>query len=431
MQLLETLPWADPINMARGIPNSEEKWIFLFSGLQYPYTGRFSILALHSDDEIQSDNFSEIADKLTSEREKFDNAWFGYFGYGLKNCVEELTKDVKSIIDMPDLWLFRCNLIIIFDHEMREINVWGKNREQLINLPHPSFSPQNDSAKIAKLSSNMTKSEYLNKVSEIKSAIKNGDLYQANLTRKFYGELENEINHIDLFAKLCTISPSAYSAYVKFGDTHILSSSPERFIQMDRKGFAETRPIKGSAPRFHNVTEDKTSKGKLANSEKDKSENLMIVDLMRNDFSRSCEIGSVNTLRLFDITSYSTIHHMSSTVEGQKRPDISTIEFIKNAFPPGSMTGAPKIRAMETCSNLEQIGRGIYSGAIGWFGGDGSCDLSVTIRTVICQGKKFEFQVGGAIVNDSNEEMELEETIFKAKAISQILNIEKEDLEAL
>lgn len=157
----------------------------------------------------------------------------------------------------------------------------------------------------------------------------------------------------------------------------------------------------------------------------------MIVDLMRNDLSRSCEIGTVRTESLFDISTYATVHHMASTVTGLRRSDVTPLELVAQCFPPGSMTGAPKIRAMELCSALEPRARGIYSGAIGWFGGDGSVDLSVVIRTLVVQGERFEFQVGGAIVHDSTPEGEWEETLVKARGISLALGIEEEKLRRL
>lgn len=193
-------------------------------------------------------------------------------------------------------------------------------------------------------------------------------------------------------------------------------------MNIDAIGNITTRPIKGTAPRGADEKSDTELRRKLSESEKDRAENLMIVDLMRNDLARSCVTGSIKTESLFDITTHATIHHLSSTVSGKKSENYSTIEAVKSAFPPGSMTGAPKIHAMNLCSHLEQQARGVYSGAIGWFGGDGSCELSVVIRTLIIKDKKFEFQVGGGIVADSTPEKELDELINKAKGIMLALN---------
>jgi anthranilate/para-aminobenzoate synthase component I len=227
------------------------------------------------------------------------------------------------------------------------------------------------------------------------------------------------------------ISPAPYSAILKLDDKFIISSSPERFVHVSSDGKVDTRPIKGSAPRFEDAAKDTESKRQLQISEKDRAENLMIVDLSRNDISRHCEKGSVKVEGLFEVTSYATVHHMASTVKGRKKQESTTLDLIKGCFPPGSMTGAPKIKAMQLCSELENVKRGVYSGAIGWFGGDGSADLSVVIRTIIIDCDKFEFQVGGAIVADSIAEKEFEESILKAKAMAKALNIDIGKLESL
>jgi anthranilate/para-aminobenzoate synthase component I len=277
----------------------------------------------------------------------------------------------------------------------------------------------------------MTKEEYLEHVTQIKESIRNGDLYQANLTRKFYGQFNHNIEGLGLFLKLCKHSPSPYSAFLKHGDLCVLSSSPERFIHIDSKGEAEIRPIKGSAARSNDNYVDNQLKEQLKNSIKDQAENLMIVDLSRNDLSRNCDLGSVKVTKLFDITSYATVHHMSSAIKGRKSPKSSTLQLVQGCFPPGSMTGAPKIKAIELCSKIEKQERGIYSGAIGWFGGDGSTDLSVVIRTLIIEKQKFEFQVGGAIVSDSDPYKEWEETMTKAQGLIKALGLSEKTLQAL
>lgn len=200
---------------------------------------------------------------------------------------------------------------------------------------------------------------------------------------------------------------------------------------MDSAGKTEARPIKGSAPRAADPVADAAIAAALATSEKDRAENLMIVDLMRNDLARGCEIGSVKTEALFDISTYATVHHMASTISGQRSSHVTPLELVAQCFPPGSMTGAPKIRAMQLCSQLEPRARGVYSGAIGWFGGDGSVDLSVVIRTLVIQQERFEFQVGGAIVHDSTAQGEWEETLTKARGIAKALNLRIEQLSEL
>ncbi len=203
------------------------------------------------------------------------------------------------------------------------------------------------------------------------------------------------------------------------------------FLKIDADGRMAARPIKGTAPRHADPAQDEASREALAASGKDRAENLMIVDLMRNDFSRSSIPGSVKAERLFEVTSHTGIHHMASTVTGQKAPGLSTLEAIMHCFPPGSMTGAPKITAMNLCSALEQDARGVYGGAIGWLGGDGSAELSVVIRTLIVSGDRFEFQVGGGIVSDSAPQREWMETMDKSRGILKALGLPPEAIASL
>jgi len=431
MLFQKKLPWAEPLEMANAVSCGKNPWALLYSGNKTDFTGRFSFLALLPEKEIKGEDFSELEENLTSDLQNFENAWFGYLGYGLKNSLEKLPNDSESNIKAHALWFIRYRLIIVFDHETKTIKAWAKNKNDFKNIPKPESLDLLTAKNYYSLQSNMSKEEYLEKLSQIKESILRGDLYQANLTRKFFGEFKVEPSPFKLFCILSKLSPAPYSAFLNFSDMSVISSSPECFVSLDENGKAESRPIKGSYPRFAEAGEDKKAKEALAHSEKDKAENLMIVDLMRNDFSRSCKPGTVEAKNLFDITSYTTIHHMSSTINGLKKDNISTLQFVKNCFPPGSMTGAPKIKAIELCSQLEKQQRGIYSGAIGWFGGNGTADLSVVIRTLIIQGTVFEFQVGGAIVSDSDAIKEWQETLLKAKAIAETLCITKEELERI
>jgi anthranilate/para-aminobenzoate synthase component I len=207
------------------------------------------------------------------------------------------------------------------------------------------------------------------------------------------------------------------------GERAILSSSPESFLHITQEGTVSTRPIKGTARRSGDATADATIYHELANSTKNRAENLMIVDLMRHDLSHHCESGSIAVEDLFKITEHPHLYHMVSTVTGQKKPEASTLDLIQACFPPGSMTGAPKIAAIRWCQKMEQMQRGIYSGALGWIHSDGSADLSVVIRTLLLDGNRFEFQVGGGIVADSTPESEWEETLTKATGIASTLGI--------
>jgi para-aminobenzoate synthetase component 1 len=417
----QSLPWIEPLTLAAAV--REPYWALLYSGTRTSYSGRYSYLACQLAEKISSNDFSVLKDKLSDAKPLFDNAWFGLLSYGLKNSLEQLPQDEPNWLTLPALLMMRFHTIYQFDHDEKTLTCWSDAKE----IPYTQASTEIQDAlpKVTSFGSPMSEAEYLQKAGTVLEHIKRGDLYQANLTRKFTGEFETAPNYFSVFRELCRVSPAPYSAFFRLDDIYIASSSPELFLRADNKGYVETRPIKGTAPRFSDAARDAQSLQALADSSKDKAENLMITDLMRNDLARTCIPGSVKVEKLFETTSHATIHHMSSTVTGQKASQHTTLDVVEACFPPGSMTGAPKIRAMELCSKLEQLERGIYSGALGWFGGDGGCELSVVIRTLVMKGRKFEFQVGGGIVADSTPEKELQEIVFKSNGIIRCLGLDK------
>lgn len=424
-----TLDWRAPLDYLPALEASGEDFALLYSGLKTSYSGRYSLLALHPQDTVEGEDFPPLAAKLSQDKAPYDNLWLGYLGYGLKHAVEKLPADAPSEIDLPALHMRHYGTLLVFDHDLRQLHL--HRQEEQRPLPAPQSPLAASAPQITSLASDMQGEQYLRYVQDIKDAILRGSLYQANLTRKFHGRFAENASPVGLFLRLVGASPAPYSALLKWGKNSIISSSPERFLHMDAQGRVEARPIKGSAPRAVDAAQDAALRDALATSEKDRAENLMIVDLMRNDLARSCAIGSVKTDALFEISSYATVHHMASTVSGQRRADVSPLELVAQCFPPGSMTGAPKIRAMELCSQLEPRARGVYSGAIGLFGGDGSVDLSVVIRTLVMRENRFEFQVGGAIVHDSTPQGEWEETLTKARGLALALGIPLERLRAL
>lgn len=433
----QTLPWSEPLSFLPSLPLAPDScWILLYSSMRTTFSGRYSFLALRPEKHIKSSNFTALEQQLSTlsnnKPHPLLDGWFGYLGYGLKNSLEDTATDIPSLhFPLPPLWMVQYRLVLVFDHETEKLEAWATTAEDLAALPAPApYTPEHEVA-IETLGSNMTGEAYLAKVQQVKDAINAGALYQANVTRKFYGSLTPGFSPIHLFRDLCAISPAPYSALIKLEEHYILSSSPEQFLSLTAEGKATTRPIKGSARRYADSSEDAASKAFLAQSEKNHAENLMIVDLMRNDLSRTCETGSVKVENLFEITSYATIHHLSSTITGQKRGTKGTLALIKACFPPGSMTGAPKISAMELCSALEKDERGVYSGCLGWIGGDGAAELSVVIRTLLLKENRFEFQVGGGIVADSDPEEERQETLSKARAIAKILGISLDALAGL
>lgn len=425
----QSLPWVDPIELTMKIMSSESvnisQLVLLHSSVQTTYSGQYSYLAFDPLDTIEANDFAALEDRLKKAPE--ESLWFGYLGYGLKNSLETLPDDNRNWYHCANLTMTRFSNVLRFDHILKSIDILAGIYPHWVNDNCSAFANET-MIKCSALASNMSKSSYQAKVAKIIERIRNGDLYQANLTRKFTGTLEENVNPIQIFKKLCEVSPAPYSAFIKLEDTHIVSSSPELFLTINDKSNIRTRPIKGTSPRKEDQLQDLKSKELLESSAKDRAENLMIVDLMRNDLSRSCEEGSVITSQLFEITSHANVHHMSSTISGKIKESCGSLQAIANCFPPGSMTGAPKIKAMNVCSELEEIERGIYSGAIGWLSNNGSCELSVVIRTLIIQGNRFEFQVGGGITADSTPEAEWQETLDKAKGILLTLGLSADDL---
>lgn len=416
--------WQNPLELAHRVAtdkNYKESWIFLYSGLD----AKTSYLALYPKKEIIADDFRKLESELKNE------IWFGYLGYGLKNSLEKLPKDEKSFINLPNLWMINFNLVLEFDHVNKQIISHFSEEKFLKKIPSIKKIKSNFSGEIKNINSNFSKKEYLEKVEIIKNKIESGELYQANLTRKFFGEFKNNPKNIfDLFVKLNKASPANYSAFLRLKDNYIISSSPELFLSIKENGEVLSSPIKGTTARSNDKKQDLINKNNLRNSPKERGENLMIVDLVRNDLSRNCLANSVEVKNLFKISSYKTVHHMSSDVCGIKDKNSNAVDTIKSCFPPGSMTGAPKIKAMEVCSNLEKNNRGIYSGAIGFLSKN-ICNLSVVIRTIIIQKKKFEFQVGGAITFDSKPLSEWQETINKSMGICTALKIKLSDIKKI
>jgi para-aminobenzoate synthetase component 1 len=252
--------------------------------------------------------------------------------------------------------------------------------------------------------------------------VRRGDVFQVNLSHPFRGSLPGQDGPFRLIRRLAEQSPAAFSAYLRLDeDRAVVTNSPERFMSVDAAGRVETRPIKGTRARSPDPEADARAAQALAASDKDRAENLMIVDLMRNDIARVCVPGSVRAPQLFGVETFSNVHHLVSTVTGQLAEDKSIFDLIAASFPPGSITGAPKVRAMEIIAELEGESRGPYCGALGWIGADGAADLNVMIRTaaLVREGAAWRVEVrsGGAIVIESDPDEELAETRAKAGAL--------------
>jgi anthranilate/para-aminobenzoate synthase component I len=419
-------PWRSPLDIAAQVAAAPGDFVFLYSSLETGYSGRHSWLAFDPKESV-TEGFSALQKRLDAAGP--GEMWFGHAGY------EALSQpSAGSFIETPPFRFTRFGALCRFDHQARRFECEYSPDTVLpdwTSLPEttPVMPPS-----IREIICSLPKTEYFDRAQATLEAIRAGAFYQANLTRKFFGHFVEAPDPFALFARLSSLNPAPYGALLRLGKQWILSSSPERFLKVDPDGWMEARPIKGTRARAsagEGAEEEAIARAKLAGSLKDRAENLMIVDLMRNDLARSAVPGSVRAEEIFRVESYATLHHLTSVITAKKRPGLGTAQAVASAFPPGSMTGAPKKAAIDWCARNEPRARGIYSGALGWFGADGACDLSVVIRTIILEADRFEFQTGGAIVADSDPEAEWRETLTKARPLALALGIDPKVLAEL
>ncbi len=416
------LKWQNPLNFAQKVSDNyrDESWIFLYSGLSDKIKNSHSYIALFPEEKLITDNFCEAKRIVESSNKK----WFGYLSYEVAQDFEKLPKSKKSFIDLPKIYLISFSLIFDFDHDKKILTAYFLDKDKMGEvLKYKAIKQKKNHIKVKKIDSNFSDESYLQTITDIQKNISDGDFYQTNLTRKFFGEFDQKLDgqkNFQLFTRLTKFSPANYSSFLKLNQNYIISSSPELFLEVKNRKVL-SRPIKGTMPRDRNIKQDQKNRLTLKSSQKERAENLMIVDLVRNDLSKVCEAGSVEVKKLFAINSYRNVHHMSSEIHGKLTKNSTMLDVVKYCFPPGSMTGAPKVKAMEVAAKKEKINRGIYSGAIGFIDCNGEIKLSVVIRTLITHGKRFEFQTGGAITSDSNPRSELEEIFNKARGVTKIL----------
>jgi len=434
--------WFSPLSCLAACAPHYPDTALLYSGTKTSYSGDISWLAIESAETIAENDLTSLHALSAHQPTHFlpngtpVPVWLGHIAYELGyDCVglprpQHPTTD--ALAHVPLLCFTRYKRVFAFLHseqKLIEFTSYSSPFDWHAILPSPQ-TLDTPTLHAQHLSSNMSKDMYIQAVLATKSAIEAGEFYQANITRKFFAQLDEIPSAAvmsQLFTALCAASPAPYSAYIQSSAhaARILSSSPELFISHTphKNNFLQSRPIKGTMPK-------ESTPASLAKSAKNQAENLMIVDLMRNDFSRICEQGSVHVPVLFDVDSFSTLHHLSSTVAATTRCDVKLRDIITACFPAGSMTGAPKHRVMQWCNLVEQSPRGIYSGALGWIAGD-ACEFSVVIRTLIQQQQHLEFQVGGGIVYDSDAHDEWQETLTKARALCTVLQIHPDDIAAL
>ncbi len=394
----------------------------------YPHTHTTyqAILAIDAFSSLKTE-FHNAFDKLKEYQKSTDDWLFGYLTYDLKNDVENLHSHNGDGLKFPDLYFFQPKKLFLFSEnnvELHYLNALAGEMEvdlQTISekLQHTkTTSPKKNITIHARTS----KADYLEKVERALQHIQRGDIYEVNLCQEFYSE-ETQIDPLQVFLQLNGISKAPFSAFIKLNDIFALSASPERYLK--RTGTTVvSQPIKGTARRFQNRDEDLKMAQQLAMDPKERSENIMITDLVRNDLSRIAEKGSVSVEELCAVYTFEQVHQMISTITCRVAPTTFSVEIVRNTFPMGSMTGAPKIAAMQIIEDLEDAKRGLYSGAIGYFSPSGDFDLNVVIRSILFNSSKnyVSFSVGGAITINSVPEKEYEECLLKAKAMREVLH---------
>lgn len=404
--------------------NSFREVVFLDSN-NYPqtYSNFDSILALETFTSISTD-YSKAFEDLHQYQSQTKDWLFGYLSYDLKNDIEDLQSNNHDGLEFPDLYFFQPKKLFLFKgnqlemHYLRLCDDEMENDFEDIN----KCSVYSDQCSEITIKQRIPKEKYLSKVSKMLEQIHRGDIYEANFCMEFYAE-NSQINPLEVYQKLNTLSEAPFAVYFKNNQQYLLSASPERYLKKEGTKVI-SQPIKGTAKRFSDSNLDEKSKLELAEDPKERSENIMIVDLVRNDLSRTATKGSVHVEELCGIYSFQQVHQMISTVVSEVEHTTSPIEILRTTFPMGSMTGAPKISAMNSIESLEETKRGLYSGAVGYFTPNGDFDFNVVIRSILynAQNQYVSFSVGSAITSLSDPEKEYEECLLKAKAMFAVLS---------
>ncbi len=388
------------------------------------------------------DVLGELLNKYKLEHNQagipFTGGAVGYLSYDLGRFIENLPAKAVDDLNLPECYLCFYDALVAFDHlenrtyivstgfpETDEIERKHRAENRLNELhnmvmfaPPPAASKPSAPSKKLRLKSNFSHADYLKAVSTAREYICAGDIFEVNLSQRIEMELDTE--SYELYKRLRKINPAPFASYLNFDAVSIVGASPERYLKVSGD-WVETRPIKGTKPRGKTPEQDKALGESLLASKKDRAENIMIVDLERNDIGRVCRFGTVKVTELAILETWPTVFHLTSTVVGQMREGTTLIDLLKATFPGGSITGAPKVRAMEIIDELEPTRRSVYCGSLGYIGFNGDMDLNIVIRTIIIKDGKAYFQVGGAIVYDSEPESEYLETLDKGKALIMAL----------
>jgi len=389
------------------------------------YSSYDAVLAVDAFTAIRTDYFDAF-ERLKDYQLSVNDWIFGYLAYDLKNTTERLKSENIDGLDFPDLYFFQPKKVFLFKGNQVEIQylkmVDDEMADDLLSINScVSSSAVEKSQNPIKIKLRIHKDDYFDKVTKMLTHIHRGDIYEANFCQEFYAE-NSEINPLETFKKLNAISRPPFASFFKFEDKYMMSASPERYIKKTGTKVI-SQPIKGTAKRSEDKAEDLRLAEELSKDPKERSENIMIVDLVRNDLSHTACKGSVEVKELCKVYSFLQVHQMISTIQSKVQPETNPVDIIKTTFPMGSMTGAPKISAMKIIENLEETKRGLYSGSVGYFAPNGDFDFNVIIRSILYnETKKYiSYSVGGAITAKSDPLKEYEECLIKAKAMREAL----------
>ena len=411
-QQYETAVWLDSNNHNQG------------------YTSFHSILAVDEFTSIQTDVVNAF-EKLKEYQSITQDYLFGYLSYDVKNATENLTSTNSDGLGFAELFFFQPQKILFVKNDSIEFQYLTMVDDEIdtdfeaictqeIKQKNTASTRLENGGNIV-IKPRIQKQDYLFKVGEILEHIHKGDIYEANFCQEFYAE-NTRINPLDIYEDLNTISEAPFATFLKIDNQYLLCASPERYLKKEGAKII-SQPIKGTAKRLVDLQEDQKTATALSKDIKERSENIMIVDLVRNDLSKSAKKGSVRVEELCKVSSFKQVHQMISTVVSELKDEVHLIDVIKDTFPMGSMTGAPKISAMKIIETLEETKRGLYSGTVGYFTPMGNFDFNVVIRSILYDSEKkyLSFSVGSAITAKSTPEKEYEECLLKAKAMQFVL----------
>jgi para-aminobenzoate synthetase component 1 len=398
--------------------------VFLDSNsFEQNYSSYDCVLAVDAFTSLKTDYFQAFENVKQYQQQTKD--WlFGYFSYDLKNDTERLISTNFDGLAFPDLFFFQPKKLFLLKGNILEVHYllmcddeFELDFQEILAITQQSTSDNQQ----LEINQRISKENYLLKVDKILEHIQRGDIYEANFCMEFFAE-NATINPLNTYQKLTSISQTPFACYFKKNDHYLMSASPERYLKkIENKVISQ--PIKGTSKRFEDEILDEKSKNELQNDPKERSENIMIVDLVRNDLSKTASKGSVQVEELCEIYSFKQVHQMISTIVSNVEETISPVDIVKTTFPMGSMTGAPKISAMEIIEAQEETKRGLYSGSVGYFSPNNDFDFNVVIRSILYNAKNeyVSFSVGSAITSKSIPENEYEECLLKAKAMFAVL----------